>query len=124
MGRNNLNKTSGRFDRTAEYRQEYADSLKDPDKYWGNRAEQLVSWFRKWDTVVSGDFSSDSVGWFSGALVNASYNCLDRHLERGDGEKDAFIWQGEKGEIPRFLPTDNCTVKSVDLPTFLKKGSR
>jgi acetyl-CoA synthetase len=74
----------------------YADSLENPQRFWGQRAEELVTWFRKWDTVLEGDFNSSEIKWFSGGKLNASYNCLDRHLENGRRNKAALIWQGEK----------------------------
>ncbi len=95
MGPKNAERSGGGFARAADYRQEYAKSLRDPNSYWATRANELVTWYRKWDSVLCGDFLSDSISWFSGALLNASYNCLDRHIEKGDGEKTALIWQGE-----------------------------
>ncbi|HSD49615.1 MAG TPA: acetate--CoA ligase, partial [Actinomycetota bacterium] len=72
---------------------EHADA--DFEGFWAEQAERL-SWFKKWDTVM--DWTPPTVTWFSGGLLNASYNCLDRHVEAGAGDKVAYLWEGEPGE--------------------------
>jgi acetyl-CoA synthetase len=72
--------------------------VKDREAYWASWAEQLA-WKKKWDTVL--EWNAPYAKWFSGGTLNASYNCLDRHLaERGD--KLAVIWEGEPGEVKKF----------------------
>jgi acetyl-CoA synthetase len=80
--------------------------LRDPDVYeragsnplawWSEQAEQL-HWFREWDEVLD-DSRPPFYKWFAGGRINASYNCLDRHVEAGRGERIAFHWRGEEGE--------------------------
>ena len=74
---------------------EHADA--DFQGFWAEQAERLT-WFKKWDSVM--DWTPPTVKWFSGGLLNASYNCLDRHVEAGGGagEKVAYFWEGEPGE--------------------------
>ncbi len=72
---------------------EHADA--DFEGFWAEQAEQL-SWFKKWDTVM--DWTPPTVKWFEGGKLNASYNCLDRHVEAGGGDKVAYHWEGEPGE--------------------------
>jgi acetyl-CoA synthetase len=84
-------------------RETYAKSLENPRKFWAGRAEELVSWFRKWDSVLEGDFNSPEIKWFPGGKLNASYNCLDRHLTNGRRNKAALIWQGEKDDEVKVL---------------------
>jgi acetyl-CoA synthetase len=72
---------------------EHADA--DYEGFWAEQAERLT-WFKKWDTVM--EWTPPTVKWFSGGLLNASYNCLDRHVEAGAGEKVAYYWEGEPGE--------------------------
>ena len=69
--------------------------MEDPDGYWAERAESLVSWFQKWERVVDADLYKPEVRWFDGATLNVSYNCLDRHLANGKKDKVAIIWQGD-----------------------------
>jgi acetyl-CoA synthetase len=63
---------------------------------WAQRAEDL-HWFSRWDTVLD-DANPPFYKWFTGGRINASYNCLDRHVEAGTGERVAFHWRGEEGE--------------------------
>jgi len=72
---------------------EHADA--DFEGFWAEQAERL-SWFRKWDSVM--DWTPPTVKWFVGGTLNASYNCLDRHVEAGGGDKVAYHWEGEPGE--------------------------
>jgi acetyl-CoA synthetase len=64
--------------------------------YWAEQAEDL-DWFEKWDTVLNED-NPPFFKWFEGGKINASYNCVDRHVEAGNGDRVAFHWRGEEGE--------------------------
>jgi acetyl-CoA synthetase len=74
----------------------YECAARDPQAWWAGEAEKL-SWFRKWDTVLD-DSNPPFYKWFVGGELNASYNCLDRHVEAGLGDRVAFHWRGEEGE--------------------------
>ncbi|MEX2101444.1 MAG: AMP-binding protein, partial [Actinomycetota bacterium] len=75
----------------------YEHAAADPEAFWAEQAERL-SWFRTWDTVM--DWKPPWVRWFDGGTLNASYNCLDRHVEAGGGDKVAFHWEGEpEGDV-------------------------
>jgi acetyl-CoA synthetase len=78
-----------------EYRQIYAEAEKDTEGFWASAAEDL-HWFRKWDTIL--EWNEPHAKWFVGGKINASYNCLDRHLETWRRNKAAIIWEGEPGE--------------------------
>jgi len=69
-------------------------------KFWEKRAEEMIDWFKKWDKVLEVD--EPYYKWFINAKLNASYNCLDRWIERGKGDKLAYIWEGELGEVRKF----------------------
>jgi acetyl-CoA synthetase len=73
----------------------YERAKADPEAFWAEQAERL-SWSRRWDTVM--DWNPPWVRWFAGGTLNASYNCLDRHVEAGGGDKVAYFWEGEPGE--------------------------
>ena len=68
----------------------------DPEAWWAEQAEAL-HWFDKWDTVLNEE-DPPFYKWFEGGTLNASYNCLDRHVEAGNGDSVAFHWRGEEGE--------------------------
>ena len=65
-------------------------------KFWEKRAEEMVDWYKKWDKVL--EVKEPYYRWFINGKLNASYNCLDRWIEKGKGEKTAYIWIGENGE--------------------------
>src|SRR5690349_3577684 len=68
----------------------------DPVAAWAERAEDL-HWFAPWETVLD-DSNPPFYKWFAGGKINASYNCLDRHVDAGRGDRVAFHWRGEEGE--------------------------
>src|SRR5689334_3092817 len=68
----------------------------DPQAFWAEQAESL-HWERKWDQVLD-DSNPPFYKWFTGGKLNVSYNCLDRHVEAGNGDRVAFHWRGEEGE--------------------------
>ncbi len=78
------------------YRGLYQHSLKQPAEFWGKMAERELVWFEKWTKVF--DSQPPQVRWFIGGKLNASYNCVDRHLETARRNKVALIWEGEPGE--------------------------
>lgn len=72
-----------------------ADALADPDRFWAEQARHLV-WHRQWDRVL--EWEAPFARWFSGGLLNASSNCLDRHMDTDTKNKAAIIWENEAGE--------------------------
>lgn len=73
------------------YDQLYRESVSDPEGFWAGVAEHY-QWQRKWDNLLEWDFDGPSVKWFSGAQLNISENCIDRHLSTR-GNKLALIWE-------------------------------
>ncbi|HEX5911076.1 MAG TPA: AMP-binding protein, partial [Thermoleophilaceae bacterium] len=74
----------------------YEEAAKDPVAWWEKQAEDL-HWFEKWDTALD-ESNPPYYKWFQGGKINAAYNCLDRHVDDGKGDKVAFHWRGEEGE--------------------------
>jgi acetyl-CoA synthetase len=103
------------------YELAYKQSMDDPEAYWAGRAEELVSWFKTWDTVLDADLYKPEVRWFDGATLNVSYNCLDRHLERGRKDKVAIIWQGEPEEEVRTYSFQELYEEVCKCANVLKK---
>ncbi|MGZ4278089.1 MAG: acetate--CoA ligase [Solirubrobacteraceae bacterium] len=75
---------------------DYRAADEDPEGWWAKQAGRL-HWFKEWDTVLD-DSDPPFCRWFEGGKINASYNCLDRHVEAGRGDRVAFHWRGEEGE--------------------------
>ncbi len=112
-----------------EYREHYRRSMEDPEGFWSQQAHELISWDRKWRTVLSWDFYKPEIKWFVGGKLNASYNCLDRHLTSGRRNKAAIIWQGEpEDDVKVFtyqmLHREVCRFANVLKKKGLKKGDR
>ncbi|CAG1066685.1 acetyl-CoA synthetase [uncultured bacterium] len=80
----------------AEYEQLYKESIEDPDAFW-ERMGGILDWSRKWDKVSEWDFHKPQVKWYLNGRLNASYNCLDRHLSTWRRNKAAIIWEGDDG---------------------------
>jgi acetyl-CoA synthetase len=76
----------------------------DPRAWWEQCASDL-EWFERWDTVLD-DSDPPFYKWFTGGKLNASYNCLDRHVEAGRGDRVAFHWHGEEGETREVTYAD------------------
>jgi acetyl-CoA synthetase len=79
-----------------EYEQIYNRASENPEAFWAEAAENL-HWFKKWDTILK--WEEPHAEWFVGGRINASYNCLDRHLQTHRKNKAAIIWEGEPGEV-------------------------
>jgi len=73
----------------------YAEAARRGPDFWAEQAGAL-DWFRPWDTVLEWDLPF--ARWFDGGTLNVSYNCLDRHVAAGRGDKVAFHWEGEPGD--------------------------
>jgi acetyl-CoA synthetase len=92
------------FDPPAEFREHallsdpgvYRQAARDPQAWWAAQAEEL-DWFQKWTRVLDDD-DPPFYRWFTGGTLNASYNCLDRHVLAGRGDRVAFHWRGEEGQ--------------------------
>jgi acetyl-CoA synthetase len=74
----------------------HENAAADPEGFWAEQAEAL-HWHEKWDQVL--DWSDPPFAkWFVGGKLNVAYNCVDRHVEAGNGDRVAFHWRGEEGE--------------------------
>src|SRR5215203_6728548 len=75
----------------------HEEAAGDAEGFWAEQAEALLHWFEKWDQVL--DWSNPPFAkWFAGGKLNVAYNCVDRHVENGLGDRVAFHWRGEEGE--------------------------
>ena len=102
-------------------------ALEDPNDFWGARASQLIHWFKRWDKVLEADEVHHKYKWFVGGKLNASFNCIDRHLISGRRNKAAIIWQGEKETDVRcytyqMLYTEVCRVAHALSSLRIRKG--
>ena len=77
-----------------EFEELYKESINNPDQFWDQQARNYLSWDKEWDVVKESDLAKGDISWFKGAKLNASVNCIDRHLEN-NSEKTAIIWEGD-----------------------------
>jgi acetyl-CoA synthetase len=73
-----------------------AEADADFEAFWARQAGELLDWYEPWHTVLEWD--RPFAKWFVGGTLNAAYNCLDRHVEAGRGDKVAYHWEGEPGD--------------------------
>jgi acetyl-CoA synthetase len=110
------------------YQEMYKRSVDDPDAFWSEKAEEFVSWIKKWDKVSYFDYEKAEIKWFEGAKLNVSYNCLDRHLDTR-GDQVAVIWEGDDPKNDekityRQLHQQVCKFSNVLKTRGVKKGDR
>ncbi len=74
----------------------YDEAAEDYQGFWARQAADLLSWSTDWETIC--EWELPYAKWFVGGQLNVSYNCLDRHVEAGRGDKVAFYWEGEPGD--------------------------
>ena len=77
-----------------QYQAMYARSVEDPAGFWAEQADIFLDWTRGWETVFEADLPTGRVRWFDGAVLNACYNCIDRHLP-ARADQTAIIWEGD-----------------------------
>jgi len=105
----------------------YREAARNPVKFWGNKAKEGLDWFKLWRRAYEG--KPPYFKWFVGGKINASYNCLDRHL-KDRGNKVAIIWETEPLEEKeqkityRGLYREVCRFSNVLGKLGVKKGDR
>lgn len=111
-----------------EYQKTYQYSVDYPEQFWEGIANNF-QWRKKWDKVLSWNFSEPNVKWFEGAKLNITENCLDRHLAQ-NGDKPAIIWEPndpQKESITlsyKILHEQVCRFANVLKKNGVKKGDR
>ena len=113
----------------AQYEAAYAESVRDPDSFWGKEAQRL-DWLTPFTKVknVSWDPDNLSIKWFEDGALNVSANCIDRHLAMR-GDQTAIIWEGDdpndsKHITYRQLHAEVCKFANVLKSRGVQKGDR
>src|SRR5436190_3066076 len=103
----------------------YADAERDPEAFWASFANEL-EWSKKWDRVL--DWQPPHAKWFVGGKINASVNCLDRHVRTARRNKAALIWEGEPGDCRTLtyfdLHRQVCQFANILKSLGVNKGDR
>ena len=112
-----------------EYYQVYRKSVRNPEAFWEEIAEEHFTWKKRWDNVLSWDFSKPEVKWFEGAKLNITENCIDRHIWTR-GNKTAILFEPNDPKEPaqhityRQLRDRVCKFANVLKEKGIKKGDR
>ncbi|WP_243472075.1 acetate--CoA ligase [Winogradskyella sp. MH6] len=112
-----------------EYFQVYRKSVRNPEAFWEEIAEEHFVWRKKWDNVLSWDFKKPEIKWFEGAKLNITENCIDRHLHTR-GDKTAILFEPNDPNEPaehityKQLHERVCKFANVLLDKGIKKGDR
>ena len=111
-----------------KYQAMYRQSLDDPDTFWSHQASEFLTWDKPWDTVCESDLHKGHARWFDGGKLNASVNCIDRHLpERAD--QTAILWEGDdpnehKHITYQALKDEVCRLANVMYDRGVRAGDR
>ncbi len=104
----------------------YDEATKDYEGFWARQARELISWDEDFHTTL--EWNLPYAKWFLGGKLNVSYNCLDRHVEAGYGDRIAYFWEGEPGDTREISYSDLLEEVSrfanVLKELGLKKGDR
>ena len=112
----------------SEFQVLYKQSVENPDEFWSSQAESYLDWDKKWEEVKNTNIEKGEIAWFSGGKLNASVNCIDRHLPK-DKNKTAFIWEGDDPEESKNITYQDlhdevCKFSNVLKARGVKKGDR
>mgnify|MGYP001216369949 FL=1 len=107
----------------------YEESIKNPEKFWSDFAENEFIWQKKWDKILDFDLRKPSIKWFEGAQLNITENCIDRHLDT-IGDQTAIIFEpNNPNEAPQHISYCDLAINVNKTANMLKalgakKGDR
>ena len=113
---------------SSEFEELYKKSLENPDQFWSEQADKYLDWDQRWTQIQETDTKKGEIAWFKGGKLNASVNCIDRHLPE-NSEKIAFIWEGDnpnesKNITYQELHDEVCKFSNVLKLRGVTKGDR
>jgi len=111
-----------------QYHQMYRASMEQPEAFWSEQATNFLTWSKPWTSLNTSNMSKGECAWFLDAQLNASYNCIDRHLERR-ADQTAIIWEGDDPAVHanisyRVLHEQVCRLANVLKSRGVNKGDR
>ncbi len=111
-----------------QYEELYRRSIQETDAFWGEQAEKYLTWIKPWRSVLKYNFEEANISWFQGGQLNACANCLDRHLEKLEGNI-AYYWEGDDPKETRQITYGHLSEQVNKMAAFLKlrgvkKGDR
>jgi acetyl-CoA synthetase len=104
----------------------YDEAAADDEEFWARQARELIDWSAPWHTAL--DWQLPDAKWFEGGQLNVAYNCLDRHVLAGRGDKVALHWEGEPGDTRTItyqaLLDEVCQFSNALLGLGVERGDR
>ncbi len=115
------------FDKSS-YQALYQESIDNPEKFWSEQAELFLDWIEPWEQTLNFDYPKGEISWFRNGKLNASLNCLDRHLAN-HANKTAIIWEGDSPDQDKKISYKQlhesvCKFANVLKSLGVKKGDR
>ncbi|MAV64836.1 MAG: acetate--CoA ligase [Candidatus Marinimicrobia bacterium] len=102
------------------YNIKYKESISNTNRFWEKQANQ-IEWIKKWDQISNVDYKKAKIEWYKNAKLNVSYNCIDRHINRGNGNNSAIIWEGNNPDESITLTYNQLLKKVSTFANVLKK---
>ena len=111
-----------------EYERLYKESLDNSEEFWSKQAKEYLEWVSPWQQTCEGDLNKGEVSWFIDGKINASQNCIDRHLEKRANQV-AIIWEGDDPSISKSITYQElhesvCRFANALKERGVKKGDR
>ena len=111
-----------------EYEKLYKESLDHSEVFWSKQANEYLDWISPWEKVSESDLTKGEVSWFIRGKINASENCIDRHLEK-KSDQIAIIWEGDDPSISKSITYQElyesvCRFANALKGRGIKKGDR
>lgn len=110
----------------AEYQKLWDEAAADPPAFWAKLAKEELHWFKPFTQALR--WNEPHAEWFADGQTNASYNCLDKHVAAGKGDRVALIWEGEPGDKRQYtyaeLLREVCKFANVLKSLGAKQGRR
>ena len=111
-----------------EYEKLYKESLDHSEVFWSKQANEYLDWISPWEKVSESDLTKGEVSWFIRGKINASENCIDRHLEK-KSDQIAIIWEGDDPSISKSITYQElyesvCRFANALKRRGIKKGDR
>jgi acetyl-CoA synthetase len=105
----------------------YKNSIADPDSFWRSQASQNLTWIKEPTQISCCDMRKGKIEWFKDGILNASYNCIDKHLDKPN--KTAIIWESDDPSIEnkisfQELHDEVCKFSNLLKSRKVKKGDR
>tara|TARA_B100000497_G_scaffold125956_1_gene163577 strand:- start:63 stop:1991 length:1929 start_codon:yes stop_codon:yes gene_type:complete len=94
----------------------------DIDTYWSHVAKR-IDWIQPWTDVNKTNYHDAHIEWFTNGKLNASYNCIDRHIKDGLGEKTALIWQSNDINVSKNVTYNELLIHVSQFANALKKAN-